>query len=100
MTNKQQCATRIYGQRGGDYPCQKPAKIEREGKWYCKVHDPEYIKEKREKWKTDFDKKFAEDSLRWDRTDAMRRACEGLTTEELNRVTPELIRDALATKAK
>ncbi len=26
--------------------CQKKAVVERDGKWYCKIHDPEYIKQK------------------------------------------------------
>ena len=30
------------------HPCSKKAVVERDGKWYCKVHDPEYIKQKDE----------------------------------------------------
>jgi len=28
------------------YQCTKKAVVERDGKWYCKIHDPEYIKQK------------------------------------------------------
>ena len=27
-------------------PCPKTAKVERDGKWYCAKHDPDYIKRK------------------------------------------------------
>lgn len=39
-------------QSGGGYrftPCRKTAKVVRDGKWYCGIHDPEAIKARREK---------------------------------------------------
>ena len=39
------------------YPCEKRSKVERDGKAYCTIHDPEYIKAKdavrNAKWKAD-----------------------------------------------
>ena len=92
------CSARIYGQRGGDYPCQIKAKIERDGKWYCRIHDPAYIKEKKIKWQTDFDKKWVEEQKQYELIDAMQLATQGLTLGELRQVTPDLIRKALAEK--
>ena len=34
---------------GRDYQCSKKSVVERGGKFYCKVHDPEYIKMKEKK---------------------------------------------------
>ena len=52
MTGKKLCSAMIYG----DYPphhCQMPAKVERDGKWdgqwYCTVHDPLYVQDKKDK---------------------------------------------------
>jgi len=28
------------------HQCNNKAVVERDGKWYCKIHDPEYIKQK------------------------------------------------------
>lgn len=39
---KHQCSTRVYGRFRGSN-CSKAAKIERNGKWYCGVHDPEKV---------------------------------------------------------
>ncbi len=83
----------------GEYPshqCRNKAKVEREGTSYCGVHDPVYIKEKDRKWKENFDKRFSKDMARAERTVAMRNACEGLTTQELERLTPGLLRQASA----
>ena len=36
----EQCSGRIW-ERYRDYPCTRPAKVERGGRWYCGMHDPE-----------------------------------------------------------
>ena len=47
--NKKQCSRHVYEDRGRRYPCQKKAVVERDGKWFCTIHDPEYIKAKQAK---------------------------------------------------
>lgn len=61
------------------FPCGKKAKVERDGKPYCGVHDPEKRKAK-----------DAERQVEWDRKSAIRKreydilkACEGLTVEQV-----------------
>lgn len=48
--DKQMCCVRVSGEgQWGDFnqrQCQKPANVERNGKWYCKIHDPEYQRQK------------------------------------------------------
>ena len=59
MTDKIECSERVYPneQWGSFYPhqCKKTAIVERNSKWYCKLHDPEYRKQK-----------DAERSQKWD----------------------------------
>ena len=91
------CQTRVYGDRDVfGYQCQKKPTVTRDGKLYCTIHDPEYRNQKdtarRERW----DKEGAENHKQWLLKVARRRATEGLTLIELERVTPDLIRQALA----
>ncbi len=50
MTDEDQCSTMVSGSGSWgsfhQHHCHKQATIQRDGKWYCKIHDPEYIKEK------------------------------------------------------
>lgn len=57
---KQKCCAKIYSNYGNS-SCQKNAKVERSGKHYCGIHDPERLKERREakteKWRAEWDAK-------------------------------------------
>jgi len=48
--NKEQCSEKVYPHEawGSLYPhrCPRIAVVQRNDDWYCKVHDPEYIKAK------------------------------------------------------
>ncbi len=89
------CQRTIFEDRGFNYQCTKKPVIERDGKLYCKIHDPEYIKEKQVKWRAMFDKEQAEREKHWVLVNARSQAIKGLTLEELKQVTPALIRKAL-----
>ena len=39
-TKRRQCSQNVYTNRSGGLRCLHPAKVERDGKWYCKQHDP------------------------------------------------------------
>jgi hypothetical protein len=44
------CSATVSDSQGWHrYQCNNEAKVERDGKSYCRIHDPEYIKAKREK---------------------------------------------------
>ena len=43
MTEKHQCSEKVWFQYGS-HLCEIPAIVERDGKWYCKIHDPAQIK--------------------------------------------------------
>ena len=48
------------------WPCGKTAKFERDGKWYCGIHDPEKRKERSD----EFSRRIVEESLMRRRTAA------------------------------
>jgi len=91
MQKEEQCSVKIYDRRMGACQCQKKAKVVRDGKPYCTIHDPEYIKRKQEKQNKQWDEERAEKQKIYDRNDAMRAATEGLTTEELQKLNPNLV---------
>jgi ferric-dicitrate binding protein FerR (iron transport regulator) len=91
MKIKKQCCKRVFPrERWGafhEYNCTKPAIIERNGKWYCKIHDPEYVdaknKEKHERWNAEAE---AQREV-WRRENAIRKACEGVDTDTLEKIS-------------
>lgn len=70
--------------------CQRNGVIERDGKWYCKQHDPEAVKAKEEakraQWRAEQDAALAHRR----RVKAALKLCEGFTTEELESGTLEI----------
>lgn len=80
--------------------CYLPFKVERDGKDYCTIHDPEYVKAKNAKLQVKWDAKHAVDDARWAWQAARDKAVAGLTLEELQQVTPEMIRRALTQKVE
>lgn len=95
------CSEKIYHSRGNWFDetlCPKLAVIECDGKPYCKIHDPEYIKERHRKSQEKREVERKAQELKWQREDAVNLATAGLTLEELKAVTPAMIK-ALAKAA-
>lgn len=92
---KRQCYMWIPYGIGLFYPCRGAVIAERDGKLYCIIHDPEYVRAKNAKRNAEWDAKPAADKARRAWQDARDTAVEGLTTEELKRVTPALIREII-----
>jgi len=48
MSDKKQCCVKVNdtGTWSDTHRCTRSATVERDGKWYCKIHDPEYRREK------------------------------------------------------
>ena len=84
-TKGERCSAEVYARFGfGHFSrCQKKAVIERNGKPYCKIHDPEYIKakmaEKKAEWDAEWEKKGAYQKLQ----NTAVRACK-----EINNTNP------------
>ncbi len=90
--NPEGCQTWIHTDGFYGHQCQRQPVVTRDGKPYCKIHDPEYIKAKEAAWGSNFDKEYAEDQKRWALKAARHQATEGLTLQELQQVTPDKIR--------
>lgn len=68
MKNMKQCSVEVYeSSTWRFYPCQKPASIKVDDKWYCKIHSPEYIKAKAEKQEQKYQKNSCKCSYHFDR---------------------------------
>ena len=63
--------------------CPKKAVVERDGKAYCKIHDPEYIKAKNAALQDRLKAEGDALSKKWRREFAERTACDSIPTEVL-----------------
>ena len=61
--------------------CSKPAAVERDGRMYCKVHDPEAIKARRDasyaKWKAENARQFSQKQFERAAVDAIQQIANG-----------------------
>ena len=89
------CQTRIYGDRVTEWQCQKKPVVTRDGKLYCKIHDPEYIKAKNKARDEKFNSYWADRNAQHELSGAREKATLGLSLEELNQVTPDMIRQII-----
>jgi hypothetical protein len=71
-----------YGSFHG-HQCNKMGIIKRDGKWYCKIHDPEYIKEKHLKLRDKWDKQYKISQLNFEREQVINTLTNGYSTELL-----------------
>lgn len=61
LTKEERCSEQVYEHTGFGrfHQCERRAVVEREGKPYCKIHDPEYVKKKKLASQAKYDKKWA-----------------------------------------
>lgn len=52
-----QCSATVYGPRVQSWTCQRAASVQRNGKWYCRQHDPVVRKAKDEARRAEWDAK-------------------------------------------
>lgn len=103
MTNElatARCQTRVYAGTFHGHQCHRKPIVTRDGKAYCKIHDPEYIKAKRATREAKWDEGWANRQARYAIEDARHIATQGLTLEELKQVTPALIRKRILREEK
>lgn len=61
-----------------EHPCRRKGIIERDGKLWCRQHDPEAVKVKREKQQTKLDAEFDASREKYRRLGAEAFACDGI----------------------
>ena len=97
FTKGELCSAKVCDASGfSHYPCSRKAKVERNGKLYCTIHDPEYIKAKDKKNADKWEREQLERNKVYDREDAKNKACARLTTRELQALNPNLLKAAPA----
>ena len=72
--------------RGGPQRCSKRAKVERNGYWYCGIHDPVRLEEKQKARDEKWDKELKELCEKWRRDKAATALCKSASTEELEQL--------------
>ena len=97
---RQTCSERVYDRFSpyAAFHCARFAVVERNGRWYCTQHDPEYVKARQEKREKKINQQREANRLIGEREEReaahaalCMRACEGLTDEELRRgVVPKM----------
>lgn len=71
---KERCCKRVYSGGRADFAghqCTRNAKVEREGKHYCSLHDPIAVKAKHESQVAKWRKEDEEKRAKWNREAAM-----------------------------
>lgn len=82
MEYTKQCSARVSRDDWGHtHQCEKKAIVERGGKPYCKIHDPEYIKAKDDERRAKFDKEWAEEKAYRELQNTAIRACKSINPD-------------------
>lgn len=84
-----QCCKRVFSGERWDisgHQCQRNAKVIRNGKPYCTIHDPIREERKRKEWDEKWKKEQEERKKKYRRKLAMERACKGVETEVLEKI--------------
>ena len=87
---KERCNEQIRD--GGMWPryhqCLRSGVVLRDGKWYCKQHNPVAVKKRAEELRAKYDAKWDKEQEGWRRTKAMEKVCNGISTDDLERLAP------------
>lgn len=67
MSDDEWCSDMVQGDWGRSYPCSKRGKVERDGKWYCMIHDPERVAARRAKQDAERKAKWEAREAQWKR---------------------------------
>jgi len=81
------------------HQCLRNGVVQREGKWYCKQHDPVAIKKRDAIRIAKYEKVWEIKEERWRREAAMKQACDGISTDDLERLEPGDLATLLAKEA-
>ena len=83
MTVKHDCSGRVSDRelRGMIYSCQRPATVQRDGKWWCWQHDPERVKADEKKRRAGWEAKMDREAFIYARIARNARLAELVTPE-------------------
>jgi hypothetical protein len=69
MTAKHKCSRKVPegGRSVSFFPCQRPATVQRDGKWYCWQHDPIRVEADKQKRRARWDARHDRETAKWER---------------------------------
>lgn len=67
------CSATVMSDRFYLSQCTRAGKVEREGKWYCRQHDPVAVAERRAKAQAKWEAEWAAKTAGWKETERLRR---------------------------
>lgn len=80
--NHKCCARISYGDWGRTRSCAKNSTINRDGNWFCKLHDPVSLKAKREARQKEWDEKYNQEKQKREWAAKCLSACAGMADPE------------------
>jgi hypothetical protein len=88
MSDKPRCCASVWKKghnswTGRHVQCTRPGTVARDGKLYCKQHDPEAVKERSAKWDAKYEAERKADEEKSRRRSAEASACSSLPTAAL-----------------
>lgn len=83
--NEERCSEEVWDGHF-HWQCRNRAKVGWNGRWYCGIHDPVRLEEKRKKLEEKWGKERNEKQEKWRRDKAATAVCEGASTEELEQL--------------
>ncbi len=82
------------------HQCSYTGVVRRKGKWYCKQHDPVAVEKRAEERQAKYDAKWDKKKEGWRRDGAMEKVCNGISTDDLERLAPGELARLLAKEVR
>ena len=82
----QRCSEQVSSDAWHFHQCSRKVVVERDGKFYCKIHDPEYVKNKRDRKQKEYDDKWARRNKRFHRVQVMEEYFAIVSTEKIEQM--------------
>ena len=100
LTSEKRCVQLVYpNDRWGSFhgsQCSKIGIVQRDGKWYCKVHDPEYRKQKQEASMAKYQEEMHNRIMVRKRADLLNVIFSGVSTEQIEQLKDDIREDIKA----
>jgi hypothetical protein len=104
VNNEERCSERVCGSGSWGafhmHQCSKKATIERNGKKFCTIHDPEREKAIRAKKQAEYDAASKARQAEWEWERAAKTLCSGVDTQTMNRLGSGWLAKTLGERGK
>ncbi|MFX0084263.1 MAG: hypothetical protein ACFFAU_01215 [Candidatus Hodarchaeota archaeon] len=87
--DEKRCSAQVSSDSWHFRSCYRKAVVKRDGKWYCKIHDPEYIQKKCDKRQKEYEYELRIRKERNRRIVAMELYFKGKSTDEIEQMVED-----------